>query len=59
MMHLLLLMRLTLFIKIDKDSFLKEECEIQARRSVSERFNVKRVAESVSAIYLEIKKNVG
>ena len=44
---------------IYKDSFLKEECEIQARRSVSERFNVKRVAESVSAIYLEIKKNVG
>ena len=44
---------------IYKDSFLKEECEIQARRSVSERFNVKRVAESVSAIYSEIKKNVG
>ena len=44
---------------IYKDSFLKEECEIQARRSVSERFNVKRVAESVSAIYSEIKNNVG
>lgn len=38
---------------------LKEECEIQARRFITERFNANRVAESVFTIYSEIMKNVG
>lgn len=42
-----------------KDRALKEECAINARRFVSERFNANRVAESVSAIYLKIRNNVG
>jgi glycosyltransferase involved in cell wall biosynthesis len=43
----------------DENSVLKEECEIQARRFVVERFNASRVAGSVSAIYSEIIENVG
>ena len=43
----------------DENSVLKEECEIQARRFVVERFNASRVAESVSAIDSEIIENVG
>ena len=42
-----------------ENRILKEKCEIQARRFVSERFNANRVAESVSAIYSEIMNNVG
>ena len=42
-----------------KDRVLKEKCEIQARRFVTERFNANRVAESVSTIYSEIMNNVG
>lgn len=42
-----------------KDRALKEECAINARRFVSERFNANRVAEFVSAIYLKIRNNVG
>ena len=43
----------------DENSVLKEECEIQARRFVVERFNASRVAGSVFAIYSEIIENVG
>ena len=43
----------------DENSVLREDCEIQARRFVVERFNASRVAGSVSAIYSEIIENVG
>ena len=42
-----------------ENRILKEKCEIQARRFVTERFNANRVAESVSTIYSEIMNNVG
>ncbi len=42
-----------------EDRDMKEKCAIQANRFVAERFNASRVAESVSAIYSEIKRNVG
>ena len=38
---------------------MKEECANQAWKFVTERFNAKRVAESVSTIYSEIMNNVG
>lgn len=37
-----------------RDIGLREKCALQARKYVSERFNAKRVAESVLAIYLEL-----
>jgi hypothetical protein len=38
---------------------MKEECANQAWKFVTERFNAKRVAESVSTIYSEIMNNGG
>ena len=41
------------------NKLLREECASQARKFVTERFNAKRVAESVSTIYSEIIYNAG
>ena len=42
-----------------ENKVMKEECANQAWKFVTERFNAKRVAESVSTIYSEIMNNVG
>ena len=42
-----------------ENKVMKEECANQARKYVTERFNAKRVAESVSTIYSEMMNNGG